>query len=63
MSRATSARRLRPEWVRLAGMRERVAFVDGELDETAPGAGTILRVQLPAVRQTTSHEIPAADAR
>ena len=48
----------------LAGMRERVAFVDGELEiETAPGAGTIVRVKLPAVRHTASDEIPAADAR
>ena len=48
----------------LAGMRERVAFVDGELEiETAPGAGTIVRVKLPAVRDTAADEIPAADAR
>ena len=45
-------------------MRERVAFVDGELEiETAPGAGTIVRVKLPAVQHTAADEIPAVDAR
>ena len=48
----------------LAGMRERAALVDGELEiNTAPGAGTIVRVTLPAVRDTASDEIAAAEAR
>ncbi len=48
----------------LAGMRERVAFVNGELEiETAPGAGTIVRAKLPAERATASDGIRAADAR
>ena len=45
----------------LAGMRERVAFAEGELEiESAAGAGTVVRVKLPAAR-TTSDQIPAAD--
>ena len=47
----------------LAGMRERVAFAEGELEiESATGAGTIVRVKLPAARTTVSDQIPAADA-
>ena len=47
----------------LAGMRERVSFADGQLEiETAPEAGTIVRVTLPADRATASDRIPAADA-
>jgi signal transduction histidine kinase len=48
----------------LAGMRERVAFMDGELEvETAPGAGTVVRATLPSARGGTTGELPAADAR
>ena len=44
-------------------MRERVAFADGQLEiETAPEAGTNVRVTLPATRATASDRIPAADA-
>ena len=47
----------------LVGMRERVAFADGQLEiETAPEAGTNVRVTLPATRATASDRIPAADA-
>ena len=46
----------------LAGMGERVAFVEGELEiETAPGAGTIVRVTLPAARVPASEQVPTAE--
>ena len=41
----------------LAGMRERVAFADGELEiETTPGQGTLVRVTLPAARAEAAGE-------
>lgn len=47
----------------LTGMRERVAFADGELEiETSPGSGTVVRVTLPAVRTSVS-ELPSAADR
>jgi signal transduction histidine kinase len=47
----------------LIGMRERVAIADGQLElETAPEAGTIVRVTLPAVRATSSDATPAIGA-
>ena len=43
-------------------MGERVAFVEGELEiETAPGAGTIVRVTLPAARVPASEQVPTAE--
>jgi signal transduction histidine kinase len=47
----------------LVGMRERVAFVNGQLViESATGAGTNVRVTLPAARTNLSDRIAAADA-
>ena len=41
----------------LAGMGERVAFAEGELEiETAPGQGTLVRVTLPAARAEAAGE-------
>jgi signal transduction histidine kinase len=46
----------------LAGMRERVAFADGELEiETTPGGGTLVRVTLPAARAEAADEPSVAD--
>ena len=48
----------------LTGMRERVAFADGELEiESATGAGTIVRVKLPAPRASAADDMQAAEAR
>ena len=47
----------------LGGMRERVASSDGEIHiETAPGAGTIVRVILPAAHADVAGSITIADA-
>ena len=47
----------------LAGMRERIAFMDGQLKiKAAPGAGAIVRATLPAARATAAESVPTAEA-
>ena len=47
----------------LIGMRERVAFAEGELQiETSPGAGAVVRATLPAARTSVSEMLSATDS-
>jgi signal transduction histidine kinase len=46
----------------LIGMRERVAFAEGELQiEASPGAGAVVRATLPAARTSVSEMLSATD--
>jgi signal transduction histidine kinase len=47
----------------LIGMRERIAFAEGELQiETSLGAGTVVQVTLPAARTSASELLSATDS-
>ena len=47
----------------LIGMRERIAFAEGEIQiETSPGAGTVVQVTLPAARTSGSEPLSATDS-